>query len=90
MTTVLVTGASKGIGLAPRASLRSGWPSRIIAGMRNLALAPELGEIAARENLDVSVETLDANDDVPVNCTNERIERNIGAIDILVDFTLTV
>jgi len=66
MTIVLITGASKGIGLATAlAFARAG--HRVVAGMRNPAQAPELGEIAARENLDVSIETLDVDDDISVN-----------------------
>lgn len=84
MATVLVTGASKGIGLATAlAFARAG--HRVAAGMRNPAAAPELGEIATRENLDVSIEILDVDDDHSVNLAIERIVHAIGPVDVLVN-----
>jgi NAD(P)-dependent dehydrogenase (short-subunit alcohol dehydrogenase family) len=84
MANILVTGASKGIGLATVVAFaRAG--HRVAAGMRNAGRAPELGEIAARENLHVSIETMDVDDDVSVNRAIERIVRDIGPIDVLVN-----
>lgn len=84
MANVLVTGASKGIGLATVVAFaRAG--HRVAAGMRNPGQAPELGEITARENLHVSIETMDVDDDISVNRAIERIVQDIGPIDVLVN-----
>ncbi len=84
MANILVTGASKGIGLATVVAFaRAG--HRVAAGMRNPDQARELGEIAARESLSVSIETMDVDDDVSVNRAIERIVQDIGPIDVLVN-----
>ncbi len=84
MSNVLVTGASKGIGLATTlAFARAG--HRVVAGMRTPAGAPELGKLAAGENLDVSIETLDVDDDSSVSRAIDRIVHAIGPIDVLVN-----
>lgn len=84
MANVLVTGASKGIGLATAlAFARAG--HRVAAGMRNPAQAPELGEIAARENLNVLIETMDVDDDSSVNRAIERVVQAIGPVAVLVN-----
>jgi len=81
---VLVTGASKGIGLATAlAFARAG--HRVAAGMRNPAQAPELAKIAATENLPVAIETLDVDDDGSVSRAFDRIVQAIGPIDVLVN-----
>jgi NAD(P)-dependent dehydrogenase (short-subunit alcohol dehydrogenase family) len=52
MATVLITGASSGIGLATALELaRAG--HKVFATMRNPESAPTLGEIAAREGLPI-------------------------------------
>jgi NAD(P)-dependent dehydrogenase (short-subunit alcohol dehydrogenase family) len=72
MANVLVTGASKGIGLATAlAFARAG--HRVVAGMRNPAQAPELAGIAAREGLEVSIETLDVDSDGSVSSAIEDV-----------------
>jgi NAD(P)-dependent dehydrogenase (short-subunit alcohol dehydrogenase family) len=84
MANVLVTGASKGIGLATAlAFARAG--HRVVAGMRNPAQAPELAGIAAREGLEVSIETLDVDSDGSVSSAIERIAQTIGPLDVLVN-----
>lgn len=84
MAIILVTGAGKGIGLATTlAFARAG--HRVAAGMRNPGRAPELGEIAAREKLHVSIETMDVDDDISVSRAIERIVQDIGPIDVLVN-----
>lgn len=84
MANVLVTGASKGIGLATAlAFARAG--HRVVAAMRNPAQAPELAEIAAREGLEVSIETLDVDSDESVSSAVERIAQSIGPLDVLVN-----
>jgi len=84
MANVLVTGASRGIGLATAlAFARAG--HRVAAGFRNPAQAPELARIAAQENLEVSIEALDVDSDVSVSRAIERIVQAIGPIDVLVN-----
>jgi NAD(P)-dependent dehydrogenase (short-subunit alcohol dehydrogenase family) len=84
MATVLVTGASKGIGFATAlAFARTG--HRVVAGMRSPAGAPELGAIAAKERLDVSIEAMDVDDDGSVTRAIERAVQSVGPIDVLVN-----
>jgi hypothetical protein len=57
MASVLITGASKGIGLeAALAFGRAG--HRVHATMRNPSQSPELAETAARERLPITVSTM--------------------------------
>jgi NAD(P)-dependent dehydrogenase (short-subunit alcohol dehydrogenase family) len=56
MFNIVITGASRGIGLATALELaRAG--HQVVATMRNPAGSPELGEQAATENLPIRVET---------------------------------
>jgi NAD(P)-dependent dehydrogenase (short-subunit alcohol dehydrogenase family) len=65
MSTILVTGASRGIGLATAlAFARAG--HKVAAAMRNPAAAPELARATAAERLAVSVFTVDVDDDASV------------------------
>ena len=58
MTSVLITGTSKGIGLESALAFgRAGY--KVHATMRNPAQSPELAQTAAREKLPVTVSTLD-------------------------------
>lgn len=84
MATVLITGASKGIGMATALALaRAG--HRVVAGMRNPARAPELGEIADRETLPIMIVTMDVDDDRSVATAVEQTVESVGAIEILVN-----
>lgn len=84
MSTVLVTGASRGIGLATAlAFARAG---HTVAGtMRNPAAAPELARAAAAERLAVSVFTMDVDDDASVQQAVRRIESELGPVEVLVN-----
>jgi len=65
MANVLVTGTSKGIGLATALDLgRAG--HRVYAAMRNPERAPELGVQAAAERLPVSIHPMDVDSDKSV------------------------
>lgn len=84
MATVLVTGASKGIGLATALAFARA-SDQVVAGMRNPARAPELGEIADRENLPILIVTMDVDDDGSVATAVEQAVESVGAIEILVN-----
>jgi NAD(P)-dependent dehydrogenase (short-subunit alcohol dehydrogenase family) len=84
MSTVLITGSSTGIGLASALAFgRAG--HTVVATMRNPARAPELGEIAARERLPITVSTMDVDSDSSVDDAIARIGETMGAIDVLVN-----
>ena len=83
MTSVLITGTSKGIGLETAlASARAG--HRVHATMRNPSQAPALAETAARENLPITVSRMDVDSDASVDETIAAILKN-GPLDVLVN-----
>ena len=56
MSNIVITGASRGIGLATALELaRAG--HQVVATMRHPAGSPELGEQAAKEKLSIRIET---------------------------------
>src|SRR5271165_50066 len=84
MASVLITGTSKGIGLeAALAFGRAG--HKVHATMRNPAQSPELSEISAREKLPVTVSTMDVDSDESVRSAIAAIQKDHGAIDVLVN-----
>jgi NAD(P)-dependent dehydrogenase (short-subunit alcohol dehydrogenase family) len=84
MASVLITGTSKGIGLeAALAFGRAGY--RVHATMRNPSQSPELAETAARENLPITVSTMDVDSDQSVSQAIAAIQKDHGPIDVLVN-----
>jgi NAD(P)-dependent dehydrogenase (short-subunit alcohol dehydrogenase family) len=84
MASVLVTGASKGIGMAIALELaRAG--HTVYATMRNPAGAPELSEIAATEGLPIHVSAMDVDSDASVTAGFDAITRANGPVDVLVN-----
>jgi NAD(P)-dependent dehydrogenase (short-subunit alcohol dehydrogenase family) len=84
MATVLVTGSSKGIGLATALAFgRAG--HKVAAGMRNPAGAPELATIAARERLPITVYTMNVDTDASIAAAISKIVKELGPIDVLVN-----
>lgn len=79
MSRILITGTSKGIGYDAALHLaRAG--HEVIATMRRPA-ASDLGEIAKREGLELSVHALDVNDTDSVN----GVFAAVGAVDVLIN-----
>jgi len=84
MATVLITGTSKGIGLATAlAFARAGY--KVAAAMRNPATAPELANTASEENLDITVYKIDVDSDTSVKEGVDCINKEMGSIDVLVN-----
>ena len=84
MSIALVTGCSTGIGFATAAALaRAG--HEVFAGMRNPGGSPELAQLAATENLSVTVVPLDVDSDESVRSGVRQILAAAGSIDVLVN-----
>ena len=84
MATVLITGTSTGIGFATALAFgRAG--HKVAAAMRNPDRAPELANVAKREDLDVTILTMDVDDDMSVSQAVDRVAQEIGPIDVLVN-----
>jgi NAD(P)-dependent dehydrogenase (short-subunit alcohol dehydrogenase family) len=84
MGSVLVTGASKGIGLeAALAFGRAG--HKVFATMRNPSQAPALAQAAKREKLPITVSTMDVDSDQSVSDAIAAIYKDNGQIDVLVN-----
>ena len=84
MASVLITGTSKGIGFETALKFaRAG--HRVFATMRNPGAAPQLNEIASREELPITVSTMDVDSDDSVSSAIQAILRDQGPIDVLVN-----
>ena len=84
MASILITGTSKGIGLATALVLgRAG--HTVYATMRNPAGAPELAQIAQKEGLPIHVSAMDVDSDVSVTEGIRAIEKANGSLDVLVN-----
>jgi len=84
MTSILVTGASRGIGLATCLSLgRVG--HRVFATMRNPDRAPKLGDVARAESLPITISTMDVDSDKSVSEAVGQIIAQYGPLDVLVN-----
>ena len=84
MSTILITGASKGIGFATAlAFARTG--HTVAAAMRNPNGFPELAKLAATENLAIKIYQMDVDSDASVRDGFVRINKEIGPIDVLVN-----
>jgi NAD(P)-dependent dehydrogenase (short-subunit alcohol dehydrogenase family) len=83
MSSVLITGCSKGIGLETAlAFARAG--HQVHATMRNPSQSPALADTAAREKLPITISTMDVDSDASVSNAIAAIQKN-GAIDVLVN-----
>ena len=83
MSSALITGTSKGIGLETAlAFARAG--HRVFATMRNPSASPALAEAAARENLPVTISTMYVNSDESVSGAIAAVLKQ-GPLDVLVN-----
>jgi NAD(P)-dependent dehydrogenase (short-subunit alcohol dehydrogenase family) len=84
MSTVLITGASRGIGLETALAFgRAG--HRVCATMRNPANAPELAARVAADRLTILISAMDVDSDASVRDAIAAIETIHGSIDVLVN-----
>jgi NAD(P)-dependent dehydrogenase (short-subunit alcohol dehydrogenase family) len=84
MAAVLVTGASRGIGLATSLALaRAG--HQVYATMRHPARTPALGAAASAESLPIVVAAMDVDSDASVRNTVNQIIADNGPLDALVN-----
>jgi len=84
MTSTLITGTSKGIGLATAVAMgRAG--HKVYATMRNPGGAPELKTIVEKESLPVTISAMDVDSDASVSEAFEKIFNDGGDIDVLVN-----
>jgi NAD(P)-dependent dehydrogenase (short-subunit alcohol dehydrogenase family) len=83
LSTILITGTSKGIGFETAlAFARAG--HTVFATMRNPARSPQLAEIAAKESLPIAISQMDVDSDESV-CDGMAAILAKGPIDVLVD-----
>jgi NAD(P)-dependent dehydrogenase (short-subunit alcohol dehydrogenase family) len=84
MATALITGTSKGIGLETALAFgRAG--HKVHATMRKPAQYPELAKAVAQEKLPIHISAMDVDSDRSVNEALEAIQKEHGAIDVLVN-----
>jgi len=84
MPSALITGSSKGIGLETALAFgRAGY--KVHATMRKPSQSPELAETAAQERLPVIVTAMDVDSDDSVRQAIGKIQKEHGAIDVLVN-----
>jgi NAD(P)-dependent dehydrogenase (short-subunit alcohol dehydrogenase family) len=83
MSSVLITGCSKGIGLETAlAFARAG--HQVYATMRKPSQSPALADTAAREKLPITISTMDVDSDESVSNAIAAIQKS-GPIDVLVN-----
>ena len=84
MKTIIVTGASTGIGFATAVSLaRAGHD--VFATMRNPSGSPDLQNLAAEESLSITVISLDVDDEASVKSAIAHVVDARGRVDVLIN-----
>jgi NAD(P)-dependent dehydrogenase (short-subunit alcohol dehydrogenase family) len=84
MSSVLITGTSKGIGMATALVFgRAGYT--VFAAMRNPNRSPELAEIANQERLPIRILSMDVDSDGSVSETIAQVQAQHGPLDILIN-----
>ena len=84
MSTILITGCSTGIGFAT-AELMARSGHQVYATMRNPQRAPELAQIAQRDNLPITIVPMDVDSDESVKSAVAEVLARAGQIDVLVN-----
>jgi NAD(P)-dependent dehydrogenase (short-subunit alcohol dehydrogenase family) len=84
MSSVLITGTSKGIGLATALAFgRAGLT--VFAAMRNPERSPELAETARKEQLPIRILSMDVDSDISVRDTIGTVQSQNGPLDVLIN-----
>ncbi len=84
MSVVLITGCSTGLGFATAEGMaRAG--HQVYATMRNPQRAPELGQLAGRDNLPITILPMDVDIDESVSAAVAEVLAQAGQIDVLVN-----
>ena len=84
MKSVVITGANRGIGLDTTiAFARAGY--QVYATMRNPDQALELKQKIMDESLSIKMLKMDVNSDESVKDAMERIQKESGGVDVLVN-----
>ena len=84
MSTILITGCSTGIGFAT-AELMARNGHTVYATMRTPQKSPELAQLAERDNLPITILTMDVDSDESVKATVAEVLAKAGQIDVLVN-----
>ena len=84
MSVVLITGCSTGLGFAT-AELMARSGHTVYATMRNPQRAPELGQLAQRDNLPITILPMDVDSDESVRETVAGVLTQAGQTDVLVN-----
>lgn len=84
MSIILITGCSTGIGFATAERMaRNG--HTVYATMRTPQRAPDLGQLAQRDNLPITILTMDVDSDESVRSGVAQVLAQAGHIDVLVN-----
>ena len=84
MASVLVTGSSRGIGMATVLAMGRAGHS-VYATMRDPGRSPELAQLAEKESLPIKVSVMDVDSDNSVKEAIGAIQKENGPIDVLVN-----
>ena len=84
MASVLVTGSSRGIGMATALAFGRAGHS-VYATMRDPGRSPELAQMAEKESLPIKVSVMDVDSDNSVKEAIGAIQKDHGSIDVLVN-----
>lgn len=84
MSTILITGCSTGLGFAT-AELMARHGHTVYATMRTPQKSPELAQLAERDNLPITILTMDVDSDESVKATVAEVLAQAGQIDVLVN-----
>lgn len=84
MATILITGCSTGIGFAT-AELMARNGHHVFATMRHPQRSPELSQLAQRDNLPITIITMDVDSDESVTTGVAEVLAQAGQIDVLIN-----